>query len=313
MPEPGAGEVRIKVRASGVGAADVAGRGGCGGRLAHRLPFVPGREVVGTVDELGDGVAGLYVGQRVAALTAQGGWGEVLVRPAVELVPVPEGLYDVEVVALILSYVAALQMIERVARPEAGQVALVADADGGVGRALIELLRLRGVRAIGSAEPARHGLLRSLGATPVPSQGAPLDRLVRELVPGGVDAAFVGLGSRAAAECIRATRRGGTVVGYGLAGTRRESAPAGALLARRILSLLLGARLAGRRADFYGVAPRHRRDPQPFRQDLGTLLALLASRRIQPRIAARFPLLEARRAVELLQAGGLEGKIVLVA
>lgn len=312
MPEPGAGEVRIRVRASGVGAADVAGRGGLH-RLAHRLPFVPGREVVGTVDELGDGVAGLCVGQRVATLTAQGGWGEVVVRPAAEVVPVPEGLYDVEVVALILSYVAALQMIERVARPERGQVALVADADGGVGRALLELLRLRGVRAIGAAPPARHELLRSLGATPVPSQGAPLDRLVHGIVPGGVDAAFVGLGGRAAGACVRATRRGGMVVGYGLAVRSGEGAPGGALLARRLLWLLVGARLAGRRAGFHGAAPWHRRDPRPFRQDLGSLLALLASHRIQPRIAARFPLLEARRAVELLQAGGLEGKIVLVA
>jgi NADPH2:quinone reductase len=313
MPEPRPGEVRVRVRASGVGAADVAGRRGWRG-LMHGSPFVPGREVVGTVDEMGEGVAGLCVGQRVAALIAQGGWGEVVVRPAEELVPVPEGLYDVEVVALILNYVAALQMIERVARPQPGRIALVSDADGGVGTALLELLRLRGVRAIGAAAPARHELLRSLGATPLPSPGAPLDRLVRRVVPDGVDAAFVGLGGgRATAECVRATRRGGLVVGYGLVGTRPEGGASRVLLARGLLSLLAGARLAGRRASFYGVAPRHRRDPRPFREDLARLLALLASRRIQPRIAARLPLLEARRAVELLETGGLEGEIVLVA
>ncbi len=312
LPEPGPGEVRVRVRAAGVGATDVTMRRGSY-RFAPKIPFVPGYEVVGAVDALGEGVSGPRLGQRVAALTVHGGYGEVIVRRAEELVPVPDGLDDGEAVALVLNYVTALQMIERVARPQAGQIALVTGANGGVGMALLELLRLRGVRAIGSAAPAKHELLRRCGATPIPSRGARLDALVRQIVPAGVDVAFDAIGGRGTAECIRATRRGGLVVGYGFVGTMRGGRSSTALFLRGLLSLLVGARLAGRTGRIYGITLLYRRDPRPFREDLPKLFRLLAERRIQPRIAARLPLLEARRANELLEAGGLEGKIVLVA
>jgi NADPH2:quinone reductase len=128
-----------------------------------------------------------------------------------------------------------------------------------------------------------------------------------------VDVAFDGVGGRTTARCIRAVRRGGRVVGYGFVGAMRDGRVRQALFWRGILSLLVGARLAGRRGSLYGITLLYRRDPGPFREDLPRLLELLRSRRIAPRIAARLPLLEARRANELLEAGGVEGKIVLVA
>ncbi len=312
LPEPGPGEVRVRVTAAGVGATDITMRRGTY-RFAPPIPFVPGYEAVGTVEKLGPGVRGLAPGQRVAALTVHGGYGELLVRRAEELVPVPEGLDDGEVAALILNYVTAYQMIERVARPEPGQLALVTGASGGVGTALLELLRLRGVRVIGAAHPSRHALVRSYGATPVASRQGPLDVLARRIAPRGVDVAFDGVGGRTTAECIRAVRRGGRVVGYGFVGTMQDGRMRAALFWRGILSLLLGARLAGRKGSIYGITLLYRRDPRPFREDLPRLLELLGRRRIAPRIAARLPLLEARRANELLEAGGVEGKIVLLA
>jgi NADPH2:quinone reductase len=312
LPEPGPGEARVRVTASGVGATDVSMRRGSY-RFAPPIPFVPGYEVVGVVEKLGPGARGLAVGQRVAALTVHGGYGEVVVRRVEELVPVPAGLDDGEVAALILNYVTAYQMIERVARPEPGQTALVTGANGGVGTALLELLRARGVRAIGAAQPSRHELVQGYGATPIPSRGAPLDVLVRGIAPLGVDVAFDGIGGSATAECVRATRRGGRVVGYGFVGTLRAGRARASLFWRGIGSLLVGSRLTGRKGSIYGITLLYRRDPRPFREDLPRLLELLARRRIAPRIAARLPLLEARRANELLEAGGLEGKIVLVA
>lgn len=312
VPEPGPGEVLIRVTASGVGATDVAMRRGTY-RFAPAIPFVPGYEAVGVVDRLGPGVHGLAPGQRVAALTVHGGYGQMMVRRAQELVPVPPGLDDGEVAALILNYVTAYQMIERVARPEPGALALVTGANGGVGSALLELLRLRGVRVIGAAHPSRHERVRSHGATPIASRGAPLDVLVRRLAPGGADVAFDGVGGRTTAECIRAVRRGGRVVGYGFVGTMRDGRMRQSLFWRGIVSLLVGARLAGRKGSIYGITLLYRRDPRPFREDLAHLLELLRSRRISPRIAARLPLLEARRANELLEAGGIDGKIVLLA
>jgi NADPH2:quinone reductase len=312
LPEPGPGEVRVRVRASSVGATDVIMRRGTY-QYAPKIPFTPGYEVVGDVEALGAGVQTPGIGQRVAALAVHGGYGEVVVRRAEEFIPVPDGLDDADVVALILNYTTAFQMIERVAKPHSGEIALVTGANGGVGTALLELLHLRGVRVIGAASPARHDLVRSYGATPVPSRGTPVDVSVRGIAPEGVDVAFDVVGGHGLAECIRATRRGGMVVGYGLVGTMQNGKQSTGLVLLTLWSALVGARLAGRRGTFYGITAQYRRDPRSFREDLPRLFDLLARRLIKPRIAARLPLLEARRGNEMLEAGGLEGKIVLLA
>ncbi|HEX9118132.1 MAG TPA: zinc-binding dehydrogenase, partial [Anaerolineae bacterium] len=191
--------------------------------------------------------------------------------------------------------------------------ALVTGANGGVGTALLELLRLRGVQTIGAASPSKYDLIRSYGAVAIPGRGTPVDVSVHNFAPQGVDAAFDVVGGRGTAECIRATKRGGIVVGYGFMGTYQNGKQKQSLVLLTFWSTLVGARLAGRRGAFYGVTALHRRDPRPFVEDLGKLFDLLAARQIKPRIAARLPLLEARRANELLEAGGLDGKIVLLA
>jgi NADPH:quinone reductase-like Zn-dependent oxidoreductase len=281
--------------------------------FAPAIPFVPGYELIGDVEAVGPGVTELRVGQRVAGLVVHGGYAEKIVRPARELVPVPAGLDDGEAVALILNYVTAYQSIHRTARVRAGESALVTGANGGVGSAALELLRLAGVKAYGAAGRAHHDLVRSLGAIPIEGRDAPVDEGVRRLVPAGVDAAFDGLGGRFVAPCVRATRRGGIVVGYGFSGASRGHTPSMTALARGMASLFLGAPMSGRRGRFYGITALYRRDPQPFRDDLTTLFGLLAAGEIRPRIAARLPLLAAREANERLERGGVEGKIVHLA
>jgi NADPH:quinone reductase-like Zn-dependent oxidoreductase len=312
VPEPGPGEVRVRVRASGVGSTDILMRRGSY-QFAPKIPFTPGYEVVGDVEALGTDVRTLQLGQRVAALTVHGGYGEVMVRRAEEFIPVPDGLDDTDVVALILNYVTAFQMIERVAKPQRGQLALVTGANGGVGTALLELLRLRGVHGIGAASPSEHDLVQSYGATPIPARGTPVDVSVRNIMPEGVDIAFDIVGGHGTAQCIRATRRGGMIVGYGFVGTMMNGKQSMGLVLLTLWSALVGARLAGRRGAFYGITALYRKDPRPFREDLLKLFDLLERRQIHPQIAVRLPLLEARRANEILEAGGLKGKIVLLA
>jgi NADPH2:quinone reductase len=84
-------------------------------------------------------------------------------------------------------------------------------------------------------------------------------------------------------------------------------------VARSALSLFVGARSNGRRGSFYGITMLYRKDPRPFREDLPKLFDVLAQRKISPRIAQMLPLLDARKANERLEAGGIEGKLVLVA
>lgn len=314
LPSPAlaAGEVRVRVRASGVGSTDVTMRRGYY-PFAPKLPFAPGYEVVGEVVELGPGVTSLRVGQRVAALTVHGGYGEQIVRRAEEWIPVEEGASDEDVVALILNYMTAWQMIERTTRAERGQVALVTGANGGVGTALIELLVLRGVRVIASASRNKHALLRSLGAEPVAAREGPIDAHVRAIVPEGVDLAYDAIGGKEIEECVRATKKGGHVVGYGFMGTMVNGKPSNWLTARMFFTLYVGARLRGRKAHFYGITALYRKDPAPFREDLPKLVRLVAEGKLRPKIAERLPLLEARRGNELIERGGVEGKIVLLA
>jgi len=307
MPEPGPGEVRVKIRATGVGATDITMRRGSYA-FAPPIPFIPGYESIGIVDAVGTGVASLKKGDRVCALLVHGGYATHVVRGAEHWVKVPDGLDDVQTVSLILNYVTAYQMIHRKARLQPGQSALVNAANGGVGQALLDLLRAHGVSAIGAAARARHGIVSSYGAIPIEGRTATLDDGVHRIRPAGVDAAFDGVGGPSTAQCVSSTRRGGITIWYGFVGAKGFNALAGSAL-----SLFAWSRLQGRRGSFYGITMLYRKDPRPFRADLAKLFDLLAQKKISPRIAQRLPLLNAREANERLEAGGIEGKIVLVA
>jgi len=307
LEPPQNGQIRIRVRASGVGFTDITMRTG---RYLFRpkFPFVPGYEVVGIVDAIGEGVSGFTLGQRVCALTVFGAWAEYFTRDADDFVPVPDGLDDGDVVALILNYVTAYQMIHRTASLRAGQTALVTGANGGVGTALMELLRAHNVHALGLASRAHFDLIKSLGGLPVESRARPIDAAIHEVLPAGVNVAFDGLGGLRTRECVRATRRGGLIIGYGSMALRHA-----ADRWRGLASLFLGSRLAGRRGTFYGISVLYRKDKRPFKEDLPKLFELLAAGTIRPRIAARLSLLDGREGQRLLEAGGVAGKIVLLA
>lgn len=307
MPEPGPKEVRVAIRATGVGATDITMRRGSY-PFAPKIPFVPGYESVGVVDAVGADVTTLRIGDRVGALLVHGGYATHVVRAAADWVKVPEGIDDAEAVSLILNYVTAYQMIHREARLQPGQWALVNAANGGVGQALLDLLRAHGVHAIGAAATARHDLVKAYGATPIEGRTQALDVGVHAVRAEGVDAAFDGVGGVQTGQCIRATARGGITVWYGFVGT----GGLGGVL-RSAGALYVGARLRARRGAFYGITALYRKDPKPFHEDLPKLFALLREGKIAPRIAERLPLLAARAANARLEAGAIEGKLVLVA
>jgi NADPH:quinone reductase-like Zn-dependent oxidoreductase len=281
--------------------------------FAPPYPFVPGSEVIGEVEALGAGVTNVKLGERVAALVVHGGYAEKILADADALVPVPPDVDAGEAIALVLNYVTAYQALHRTARVRAGQTALVTGASGGVGTALIELLRLAGVRVIAAASKSRHQRIRVLGATPVDSRSGAIDRELRAIVPEGVDVAFDMLGGDFVGQCTRATRRGGMVVGIGFSGTARGGVPSRFGVLHTLLAVFVGAALRGRRGRFYGISYEYRKDRAPFREDLNALFALLAAGALHPRIAARLPLLAAREAGAMLERGGVEGKVVHLA
>jgi NADPH2:quinone reductase len=306
VEHPGPGQIRVRVRAAGVGATDLSMLEG-NYLFGPKMPFVPGYEIAGVVDAIGSGVNIFKLGQRVAALTVYGGFAEFLVRKAEDFLPVPDGVSDCDAAAVVLNYVTAWQMIHRVAKVRPGQTALVTGAAGGVGTAALQLLRLAGLKTYGAASAAKHDLLRSLSVTPIDYRTGRLDRLTRLLETEGVDYVFDAVGGSNIGPCIGALRRGGTVVGFGF-----MAAPGMFSKLAMFSNLFVGARLRGRRGAFYGITALYRKDPTPLREDLPKIFAVLAEKKIDPLVRRTFALLEAKQALELLATGSVEGKIVLL-
>ena len=174
-PEPGRGEVRVRVLAAGVSFADLLMREGIHPEKTL-LPFTPGWDIVGVVEKTGDEASQAMVGQMVAALPIHGGYAQHICLPQSELTPVPDGLDPAEAVSLVLNYVTAYQMMHRVAHASRGQRVLIHGAAGGVGTALLQLGRLVGLEMYGTASLATHQIVSDLGATPIDYQKPTLSR-----------------------------------------------------------------------------------------------------------------------------------------
>ncbi|MGD9147987.1 MAG: medium chain dehydrogenase/reductase family protein [Anaerolineae bacterium] len=312
LPEPGAGEVRVKVLAAGISGYDLMDRrysfpGG------PALPYTPGQDIVGLVDRLGEGVSTLEPGQEVAGFTFgdAGGYAEYLCRPASELVPVPPGLDPAEAVCVVVNYLTAHMVMHGTAQARSGERVLVHGAAGGTGSALLELGRLAGLEMYGTASQYNHELVSSLGATPIDYRTEDLIERIQALC-GGVDAVLdpVG-GARHVWRSYRALRKGGRYVGYGMAATSKGGMRAIPLtmLMLALLKIIPGGKQASMSSEIASFSKTH---DGWYRETLAELLDLLAAGKLKPVVAGRIPLLEAARAHELLERGGYAGKVVLI-
>src|SRR6185295_17225946 len=147
-PHAGAGQVRIRVRASGVNFADCMARMGLYPD-APKLPCVVGYEVAGTVDEVGPGVTGVVPGATVLTPTRFNGYAELVVVPAEQAVPLPDGMTMEQGAALPVNYLTAILMLEVFAHVRRGERVLVHGAAGGVGLAAVQLSLANGAEVIG--------------------------------------------------------------------------------------------------------------------------------------------------------------------
>ena len=320
-PEPKPGEVRVRVLAAGVSLPDVMMREGIHPETP-RLPFTPGWDLVGLVDRLGAGVSQFEPGQTVAALPIHGAYAEFVCLPPRELVPVPPGLDAAKAVCLILNYITAYQMMHRSVHLTSGQRVLIHGAAGGVGSALLQLGRLAGIEMYGTCSSRGASAVSDLGAIPIDYQKQDFVKEIHRLTNDGVDVVFDGIGGTHMWRSRSALRRGGRVVVYGLtsslSGGRLASGRSGRRHRFRAMPLfglyiVGGWVLPGRkRVVPYSIQTLKRLQPSVFRQDLITLLDLLQQHKINPLIARRFSLSEAKCAHELLGKGGVTGKIVLV-
>lgn len=305
LTEPAAGQVRIKVLATGVGGTDINYRYGRS-PFAPKAPFVPGYEVMGVVDAIGPGVTRVSVGDRVAALTGQGSYTEIMYLGEEHLVAVPDSVSPADAVVLVLNYVTAYQMLQRVAKVKAGDKALLIGASGGVGTALMQLGKLYGLEMVGLASASKHSLLTAMGATPVDYHAPNLVDTIRRIEPGGFDFVFDGMGGGYDKVGLSVLKRGGKLVGY--------SAPTSLWgIVSGLFKIASTNLFSGKSTEFYGITALYLRDKKPFMEDLPKLFKLLEEGKIRPIIMARLSLFEAQKANELLESGEVSGNIVLLA
>jgi NADPH:quinone reductase-like Zn-dependent oxidoreductase len=300
-PDPG--EARIRVLASPVVRDDVAVR--VGNRpFLPKLPFTPGYSFVGDVDAVGLGVRSVEVGDRVAALVKFGGHAEMAYWPAEELVQVPSQLDPGEAAILILNYLVPYQILHRVAHVKSGDSVLVIGASGGVGTAFLQLGALADLRMYGLASAANHPILREYGAIPIDYHDRDYVSIIRRAEPDGLDCVFNGMGEDYFGPGMAVLGQGGVFVHYG----GPQSLPSFLWLMVKFVYYKLLPN--GKRIEGYGT---HRLGADLFKPDWTALFDLLAARDIQPVVAARFPLLEARAANILLESDQVVGTIVLSA
>jgi NADPH2:quinone reductase len=286
------------------------------------VPFTPGWDLIGVVDRLGDGVSGLGPGQVVAALPISGAYAEFVCLPQRELVPVPPGLDAAEAVSLVLNYVTAYQMLHRSAKVRPGQRVLIHGAAGGVGSALLQLGRLPGLEMYGTCSSRGASAVSDLGGIPMDYEHLDFVKEIHRLTSDGVDVVFDGIGGTHIWRSRKALRPGGKVVAYGLTSSLRGGRLASGRPGRRHRFrgiAIFGVYIAGgwlfpgrKRVLPYSIQWLKRLRPAWFRHDLIALFELLQQRKVDPLIAQRLPLAEARHAHELLGKGGVTGKIVLV-
>jgi NADPH:quinone reductase-like Zn-dependent oxidoreductase len=299
---PSGGEARIRMLATPVCQDDVAVR--VGNRpFLPKLPFTPGYAFIGVVEAVGENVANVTVGNRVAALTQYGSHAEVIYWKAEELVHMPVSLDPAEAVTLILNYLVAYQVLHRVVKAKPGDRALLIGASGGVGTAFLQLGRLADLRIYGLASPGKHAILEQYGAVPIDYHTQDFVRVIQQAESSGLHFVFNGMGEEYFERGMAVLKRGGVLVHYG----GPQSFSRFLLLVLKLIGYNLlpnGKKIIG-----YGT---HREDIHKFKQDWAVLFKLLEEGKVKPLIAQRFPLTEAVKANELMESGQVTGNVVLV-
>jgi NADPH:quinone reductase-like Zn-dependent oxidoreductase len=305
VPDPAAGEVRIRVTHSAVSFGDVMLRR----HVFRRRPpvAVPGYEVVGTIDAVGSGAGGVRAGDRVAAFVEYGGNARHALVPARDVISLPDRVQSEVAAAAVLNYATALGMTE-MAGLVAGDDFLVHGATGGVGTAMLDIARTLELRAIGAT---RNPTVDLFGAHMVDARSETLVGDVRAMAGGGVRAVFDSRAGRGLWGSRAMLRRGGSLVVFGLSSVANRGVWATIGTVGTLAALAVFAVLPGKRSSVFAIDRTFHRDPARVRGWVECAIDLLARDAIAPRIGARLPLARVADAHRLLETGAVVGKVVI--
>ncbi len=300
-PEPGAAQVRIRVEAAGVNYVDSIMASG-GYQFSPHLPYVPGSEVAGTVDAVGDGVDTVAVGDRVLASCGFGGFAEAVVVKADQALAIPDGLDTATAATVVQAYGTGLFALDMRAGLKAGESLLVLGAGGGVGLAAVDVGKALGARvfAAASSEAKRNAALAAGAEAVIDYTTEDLKARARELAGGtGVDVIYDPIGGDMAEASIRALGDFGRYLVIGFVGGIPK-VPTNQILLRN--RSVVGV-------EWGGWALFH---PDENAVLIRRLLDLLGESRLNPTAPTSYPLAEAPAVLAALVARELTGKAVLV-
>ncbi|MFD0677561.1 MULTISPECIES: medium chain dehydrogenase/reductase family protein [unclassified Paenibacillus] len=308
---PHKGELRIKVQSAGVALADIMRREGVY-PLSPTPPFTPGYDIVGVVDELGEGVEHYSRGERVGAFfNGTGGYSAYVYATVEDVFKVPEFIDAAQAVAIILNYVTAYQMLHRIAKVSEGENILIHGASGGVGSALLELGKVANVIMFGTASAIKHHSVSQFGATPIDYRNDDFVQVLGHLVPQGMDAVFDPIGGQNWQRSFQTLGTKGRFVGYGYTSVLGHENRENWVKDWTILSETKQTD-QGNPAYLYSITALRKERPDWFKEDVGVLFSLLEQGRINPVISHRIPLSEAAYAQQLLEKSLSVGKVVLI-
>lgn len=298
LPEPRAGEVRLKITAAGLNFADLLM---CKGRYQDTppVPFTLGLEVAGVVDALGAGVSALRQGDRVAVYGGSGGMAEYGCFPADHCMALPDTMSDVDAAGLLIAYGTSHLALIRRGRLAAGERLVVLGAAGGVGLTAVELGAAIGAEVVAVARGAEKlAVAQAAGAHHLIDSDSPdLRDQLRAL--GGVDVLYDAVGGAAFQAAFRAMRPEGRVLAIGFASGDVPQIPANHLLVKNIE--VIGVYFGG----YLKFAP------DALFESLRAVIALHGQGAIKPHQGAVLPFDQAPEALALLEARKSTGKIIL--
>jgi len=300
VPEPGEGEVRVKVEAVGVNFLDIYQRMG---RYQGSLPLALGQEAAGVVDAVGSGVKDVKVGDRVVYTGVQGSYAEYVIVPQWRLVTIPSNVDSQHAVAVMLQGITAHYLSHSTYPLKKGDTALVHAAGGGTGQLLVQIAKLCGARVIGTVSTdEKAALAREAGADEVINYVQnDFEMEVKRLTNNvGVDVVYDSVGKDTFDKSLNCIRRRGYIVLFGASSGGVPSLDPQILNAKG--SLFLTRPYIGH----YTV------DRAELMQRTNDLFHWMATDQLKVRIDKTFPLSEATEAHRYLEGRQSKGKILLI-
>jgi NADPH2:quinone reductase len=300
--KPGRGQVVVAVKACGVNFPDtliIQGKY----QFKPDTPFSPGSEVSGVVKEVGEGVDGVKVGDRVIAFTSWGGFAEEVVTDAAKLINIPNNISFATAATFTLVYGTSYHALKDRAQLKPNETLLVLGASGGVGLATVELGKIMGARVIAAASSdEKLEVCRQYGADEgINYATEDLKDRVKKLTAGnGADVVFDPVGGNYSEAALRGMAWGGRYLVVGFAAGDIPRIPLN-------LPLLKGCSIVG---VFWGSFTAH--DPEGNQQNFQELLTWLATGKLKPYVSATYPLEHAADALNDMMQRKVMGKVVLL-